>query len=309
MNKIRIKAPATSANFVCGFDIIGFAVASPGDEVELAFNHDKTIRITEITGSNSLSCKANENCAAYVLQLFCQKIKTRQGLDIRLHKGVPIGSGLGSSAASSMGALYAANVLFDSPLTDMELISLAMQGEAFISGALHADNVAPCLLGGITLIPVQDPLQIIACPLPPDLGLVIVLPDFELTTKEAREVLPETVALKTAVKQWGNIAGLVACLFRQDSKQLAMFLRDHIIEPARAALIPGFYQVQRSALEAGAFSCSISGGGPSLVAMTQHHSASGEIADAMQNAFSGAGLSSRCYITRISEKGCECVDA
>jgi homoserine kinase len=308
MNKVRIKAPATSANFVCGFDIIGFAVESPGDEIELAFNHNKVVRITEITGSNSLSHKANENCAAYVLQLFCQKIKTRQGLDIRLHKDVPVGSGLGSSAASSMGALYAANVLFDSPLTDMELISLAMQGEAFISGALHADNVAPCLLGGITLIPVQDPLQIIACPLPPDLGLVIVLPDFELTTKEAREVLPETVALKTAVKQWGNIAGLVACLFRQDTEQLAMFLRDHIVEPARAALIPGFFQVQQAAYEAGAFSCSVSGGGPSLVAMTKNHTLCGQIADAMQSAFVQAGLKSSRYITRISDRGCECIN-
>ncbi|MBD3384770.1 homoserine kinase [candidate division KSB1 bacterium] len=308
MKTIRIKAPATSANFVCGFDIIGFAVESPGDEVELRFNAAKTIRITEITGSDSLSSNANENCAAYVLQLFCQKINTRQGLDIRLHKGVPIGSGLGSSAAGSMGVLYAANILFDSPLTDMELVSLAMQGEAFISGALHADNVAPCLLGGITLIPVQDPLQIISCPVPPDLGFVIALPDFELPTKEARKVLPETIALKTAVKQWGNVAGLVASLFRKDTEQLAMFLRDHIIEPARAALIPGFYQVQRAALEAGAFSCSISGGGPSLVAMTRHPSASGEIADAMKNAFTGAGLSCRCYVTRISKKGCERVD-
>ncbi len=309
MNKIRIKAPATSANFVCGFDIIGFAVESPGDEVELAFNHDKKIRITEITGSNSLSRKANENCAAYVLQLFCQKIKTRQGLNIRLHKGIPIGSGLGSSAASSMGALYAANVLFDSPLTDMELISLAMQGEAFISGALHADNVAPCLLGGITLIPVAEPLQIIPCPVPSELSLVIILPDFELPTKKAREVLPDTVSLGTAVKQWGNIAGLVACLFRQDTEQLAMFLRDHIIEPARAALIPGFYQVQQAAYEAGAFSCSISGAGPSLVAMTKNHTLSGQIADAMQTAFDRAGLKSSRYITRIAEKGSERVNA
>ncbi len=306
--RISIISPATSANFVCGFDIIGFAVEAPFDRIDLVFNQHHKIRIREITGTHSLSRCNDRNCAAFVLQLFCQKLNTRQGVDIFLHKGVPIGSGLGSSAASSMGTLYAANLLFDSPLNRKELISLAMQGEAFISGALHADNVAPCLLGGITLIPRQAPLDIIPCPLPSSLGVIIVFPEFELPTKRAREALPQSVPLQTAVKQWGNIAGLVAALFQKNLKKLGDYLSDDIIEPARASLIPGFYEVQQAALQAGAMSCSISGGGPSVVALTQHREHCLDIGDAMANAFKQTGLATRQFITRIQSRGCHEID-
>ena len=265
--KITVFAPATVANLGCGFDAMGLAIDAPGDELTLELNSLKSLCIRKISGDQKkLSYDPFKNTAAVAIQSLLDALEINQGFDIYLKKKMPLGSGLGSSAASAAAGAFAVNELLGRPFTKVELIRFAMAGEKVASGAAHADNAAPSLLGGIVLIRSYEPLEIISLPIPDKLLIVVVHPDVEVLTKNARAVLPKSIPMKVGIAQWSNTAALVAGLYSDDYELIGRAITDHVAEPYRAGLIPCFNEVKLAALTNGALGCSISGSGPSVFA-------------------------------------------
>jgi homoserine kinase len=305
MNKeLRVFASATVANVACGFDIFGFALETPGDEVIARLTHKPGVILTKITGDGgALSLDPKKNTAGVGVIKLLEFLKSGQGIEIELHKKMPLGSGLGSSAASAAGGLFAANALLGSPLTPKELISFAMEAERVACGSAHADNVAASLLGGFVLIRSYEPLDIIQISIKTDLYCSVLHPKIEIRTEMARQILKKEVPMRQFVVQSGNAAGLVAGLLQGDISLISRSLEDVVIEPVRAALIPGFYEIKAAAMAEGALGCSISGSGPSLFALTQTKSQAEKIGLAMANACQKAGLDSDLYVSPINKGG------
>lgn len=303
--EIRVFAPATVANVACGFDILGFAVESPGDEVVARLTEGPGVRIAKITGDGGrLPHEPEKNTASWAVQLMLEKLGSAQGIELEIHKKMPLGSGMGSSAASAVAAVFAVNELLGRPLTRLELLPFTMEGERLACGAAHADNVAPSLFGGFVLIRSYKPLDVIPLPAPPRLMATVVHPDIEVPTSDARAVLRQTVALGNAIKQWGNSAGLVAGILKEDYALIGRSLEDVIIEPVRKLLIPGFDEVKEAALKAGALGCSISGAGPSIFALSDDPEKAKRIETAMLKAFRDAAqLNSEGYVSAVNAKG------
>jgi homoserine kinase len=310
MESIKVFAPATVANVVCGYDILGFAVDDPGDEVLMRISERPGIRITKITGDDGrLSLDPAKNTVGVSVKHYLNAInKPGVGVEIELHKKMPIGSGLGSSSASTVAGLFAVNQLMANKLTLKDLLPFAMKGEEIACGTGHADNVAPALLGGFVLIRSYEPLDIIKLPFPPDLHCAIVFPDVDVPTRDARQLIRSKVLLKDAVTQWGNIAGLVAGLFMHDTKLMGRSMQDIIVEPARAILIPDFYKLREIALQNGAISFGISGSGPSVFSFTHNRDEAVQIAKALQEHLSSIHINSRSYTSGINSAGPKILD-
>lgn len=305
MEKIRVYAPATVANVACGFDIFGFAVNHPGDEIVLEKRTESGIIIKEITGDEGrLPLDVSKNTAGIAIQKFLEFIgKPEQGFSISLHKDMPLGSGLGSSAASAVAGVFAANELMGRPLTQRELLPFAMEGERVACGSAHADNVGPSLLGGFVIIRSYQPLDIVQIKTPDDLFASIVHPQIEVNTKDARGILDKEISLSTTITQMGNVAGLVAGLLLPDFDLIGRSLVDVIIEPSRSILIPQFAEVKAAAIDAGALGCSISGSGPSLFALSKSIATAERVAQAMANEFNKVGIGSEQYVSNINQQG------
>jgi len=303
MEKIRVYAPATVANVACGFDIFGFAVNHPGDEIVLEKRSDPGIIIKEITGDGGrLPLDVSKNTAGIAIQKFLEFIgKPDQGFIISLHKDMPLGSGLGSSAASAVAGVFAANELMGKPLKQSELLPFAMEGERVACGSAHADNVGPSLLGGFVIIRSYQPLDIVQIKTPEDLFASIVHPQIEVNTKDARGILDKEISLSSTITQMGNVAGLVAGLLLPDYNLIGRSLVDVIIEPS--ILIPQFAEVKAAAIEAGALGCSISGSGPSLFALSKGKSTADRVAKAMGDEFKKVGIGSEQYVSNINQQG------
>jgi homoserine kinase len=309
MKSIKVFAPATVANLGCGFDVMGLAIDQPGDEITLSLNNEKKLVIKKITGDGGkLSYEAKKNTSTVAIQSMLNALKSKQGFDVVLKKQMPLGSGLGSSAASSVAGVFAANILLGKPFSKSELVPFAMQGEKVASGAAHADNVAPCMLGGIILIRSYHPLDIIQLPVPKNLYLVVVHPHVVVLTKDARSVLKKNVPMKIAIEQWGNTAALTAGLFSNDLDLVGRSVEDHVAEPYRARLIPHFAKVKKAALENGAIACSISGSGPSIFAMCDGKGRTKKVADSMRKIFSSNRIKSESYISSINKNGAIVID-
>ena len=305
-NSIQVFAPATVANVGCGFDVLGFAIRSPGDRLILKKNNLNRIVIQEITGDGGkLSYNPELNTASVSIQALLHHVESNQGFDLWLHKQMPMGSGLGSSSASAVAGVFGANLLLgDSVHGDLTaLIPFAMEGERIACGTAHADNVSPALLGGFTVVVSSNPLLVRKIPFPPHLKAVVVHPDMVLRTEDARSVLPQTISLPTAVGQWGRVAGLVTALFTNDYALISAALHDLVAEPARAALIPGFSLVKEKATQMGALGCSISGSGPSVFALCGPGCDAESVGNAMMEAFRSVGLGSQMWISDIQEQG------
>ena len=307
MKTIRAFAPATVANVSCGFDVFGFSVESPGDEVELTLNDTSSVTISKITGDDGrLPLEAHKNTSGVAVQEFLKALKSNQGVDIVLHKHLPLGSGMGSSAASSVAALVAINHLMGEPFSKNDLLPFAMEAERVACGSAHADNVAPSLLGGFVLIRGYDPLDVVSIPTP-QLFCTLVHPHLELKTEDSRQVLRHNIPLKDAVAQWGNIAGLVAGLMKPDYGLIRRSLHDVIAEPVRSLLIPGFYKMKEVAVTAGALGCGISGSGPTLFALSTDRNTAEKVGSAVQQQFAGFNLNSEIYISEINHQGARIV--
>ena len=294
---ITAFAPATVANLGLGFDVLGLALMGPGDTVTARRVAGTQITIRKIDGDNGiLPMGADENTAGIAAKATLARAGIEVGIELDVHKGLPIGSGLGSSAASAAAAAFAVNLLIGSPLRKSQLVAPCMDAEAAVSGR-HADNVAPALMGGLVLVRSLDPIDLIRLPLPEGLTVVVVTPDFQLKTRDARDVLPETVALKQLVKSTANIAALVSACFSNDLALMARCIRDDVITPARAPLIPGCQEVIEAASDAGALGSSISGAGPSVFALCRSHRSATQASTAMAAAFQRAGLTSTIHLS------------
>lgn len=303
-NTVTVFAPATVGNIACGFDCMGLAINNPGDVVVLEKNSEKKLIIREITGDEGrLSYSIKKNTASVAIAAYLKATGIQQGFNITLHKRMPLGSGLGSSAASAVAGVYAASLLTGNKLSRQQLIPFAMEGERIACGSAHADNVAPSMLGGITLVRSNHPLEVISLPVPSKLYIVVVHPHAEVLTKDARAVLKKEVPLATAVQQWANTAALVAGLYNEDYTLIGKATVDHVAEPYRASLIPAFHQVKKAALENGALTCSISGSGSSMFAFCKGFKDAKKTGAAMQAAFQKAKIKSELYISTINSEG------
>lgn len=304
-NSIKVFAPATVANVVCGYDVLGFAVNAPGDEVVMRVTDTKGITISKITGDDGkLPLNPEKNTVSASVQHYLNHIgKPDFGIDIELHKKMPIGSGLGSSSASTVAGLFAINSLFDNLLTNKELVPFAMKGEELACGYGHADNVAPALMGGFVLIRSYEPLDIISLPFPEDMHAAIVYPEVDVPTKDARQMIRSKVLLKDAVTQWGNVAGLVSGLFMNDYELIGRSMTDVLVEPTRAILIPDFYVLRQLALNEGATGFGISGSGPSVFALTKDAATANKITDKLQAHLKGLAINSLSFVSEVNKKG------
>ena len=298
---ITVRCPGTIANLVCGFDVLGLCLQEPYDEMEVTLLPEKKIIIHSADGYPLPSDPAKNTAGAPLLEMM-QESKEDFGFEITIHKHIKPGSGVGSSAASAAGAVVAANHLLGHPFSKAELVSYAMFGEKVACGVKHADNIAPAIYGGITLIRSIFPLDIIALPSPP-LHVALVHPQIEVKTADARQILRKEVLLKDAIKQWGNIAGLVAGLFQKDYELISRSLEDVIIEPIRSILIPGFAEVKRSCVEAGALGGGISGSGPSIFMLCKYAHTAAAVAGIMKDIYTRLGIEHHVYITQVNGEG------
>ncbi len=304
---VTVFAPATVANLATGYDVLGLAVQAPGDTVTATLGGPGGIVIDRITGDDGrLPLAASDNCAGIAAIETCKHAGVSPDITLTVHKGLPIGSGLGSSAASAAAAAVAVNTLLGNPLRKRELIGPCMEAEAVVSGR-HADNVAPSLLGGLVLVRSIDPLDVVRLPIAEFLRIVVVTPKFELATRDARNALPQSVALEHMVTFGANLAGLVSACFSGDLDLLGRCLVDPIVTPARAALIPGATQVMQAALDAGAVGSSISGAGPSMFALCRSDASAQRVGQAMVTAFEHAGLSTTVLISPVDCPGARVV--
>ncbi|RZM28888.1 MAG: homoserine kinase [Pedobacter sp.] len=305
MKSVQVFAPATVANVVCGYDILGFAVNAPGDEVIMRLTDKPGIHISKISGDDGrLPLDPAKNTVSASVQHYLNALgKPALGVDIELHKKMPIGSGLGSSSASTVAGLFAINTLLDSPLSTMELVPFAMKGEELACGHGHADNVAPALLGGFVLIRSYEPLDIIKLPFPEDMHVAIVYPEVDVPTRDARQIIRSKVQLKDAVTQWGNVAGLVSGLFMKDYDLIGRSMVDVLIEPARSILIPDFYQMRQLALENGGMGFGISGSGPSVFALTKDQETATQITKVLEQHLKQIGIRSLSFVSSVNQQG------
>src|SRR5215217_7453549 len=304
-DSVKVFAPATVANVVCGYDVLGFAVNEPGDEVIMRFTGGKGITISKITGDDGkLPLNPEKNTVSASVQHYLNHIgKPDTGVEIELHKKMPIGSGLGSSSASTVAGLFAINTLFNNQLSNRELVPFAMKGEELACGYGHADNVAPALMGGFVLIRSYEPLDIISLPFPQDLHAAIVYPEVDVPTKDARQMIRSKVLLKDAVTQWGNVAGLVSGLFMNDYDLICRSMTDILVEPTRSILIPDFAVMKSLALENGALGFGISGSGPSVFALTRDAVTAANITRKLQEHLKGLAINSLSFISEVNKKG------
>lgn len=302
MDEIRIFSPATVANLSCGFDVLGCCLDNVGDEMMVRKNNSGRIRITRITGQD-LPLETEKNVAGIAVTAMLEKIGEKQGFDIEIHKNIKVGSGIGSSAASAAGAVFAVNLLLDKPYKEVELIPFAMEGERLASGNAHADNVAPALLGGFSLVKSYDPLEVLSLPCPEEIRMVILHPLIEIKTKDSRAILRQTISLKKAVTQWGNLAAFISGLYTQDYELLGRSLKDEIVEPIRAILIPYFPNLKETAMEAGAMGFGISGSGPSVFAMCKGDEKALEVKKAFHKFYSEKDIAFDLHLSRISKTG------
>jgi homoserine kinase len=305
MKKVKISAPATVANLVCGFDILGMALNDPSDIMEVSLLDEPVIRIKH-ADDYDLPVEPARNVAGAALLALLEACDNKIGFDVVINKYIKPGSGLGSSAASSAGAVVAANHLLGNIFSKEDLVRFAMNGEKVASGVKHADNLAPCIYGGVTLIRAILPLDIIPLSAPP-LHVTVVHPQIEVKTSDARQILRKEVQLKNAIMQWGNIAGLVTGFLKSDYGLISRSLEDVIIEPVRSILIPGFDEVKINSKEAGALGGGISGSGPSIFMLSQEEKTAREVEKIMKNVFQNIGVEYKTYVTSINYEGVKIV--
>lgn len=301
MKSVKVRIPATIANLVCGFDILGMAVHEPYDEMEMILSDEPGLRIRH-TDAFGLPTDSLKNISGVSLLALMKQYGKPIGFDLTIHKNIKPGSGLGSSAAAAVGSVFAANYLLNDFFSKEDLLGFAMEGEQLASGAKHADNIAPCLYGGVALIRSIVPLDIVPLSAPP-MFVTIIHPQIEVKTSVAREILPEKITLKSAIHQWANIAGLVTGFLKSDCELISRSLEDVLIEPVRSTLIPGFDEIKTRSKKAGALGGGISGSGPSVFMLSEHEKTARQIEESMKDVYNNIGIHYKTYVTTLNTEG------
>ena len=304
MKSVKAFAPASIGNVSCGFDVLGLAVNEPGDEVLLTLNDSNNVRIKSIEGGDGkLPYQVDKNTASVAVLAYLKSIGSSHGVDITLYKNLPLGSGMGSSAASAVASVVAINHLMGEPLKREQLLPFVMEAERVACGSAHPDNAAPSLLGGLILARSVDPLDIVRIPTPKDLMCVMVHPQIEVRTKDARQVLKSSIPLKDGITQWANTAALVAGMMKEDYELIGRSLVDVVAEPLRSVLIPGFDQIKKAAIENGALGCGISGSGPTIFCLCKGIDNAQQAAIAIQEKFNSMNLRNESYVSPVNNQG------
>lgn len=302
MNEIKLFSPATVANVSCGFDVLGFCLDSIGDEMVIRKTTEKGIRITKIEGYD-LPFEVEKNVAGVSALAMYEAANPNCGFEIEIYKHIKPGSGVGSSSASAVGSVYGMNVLLGNPYSKTELTAFAMKGEAVASQSEHADNIAPALFGGFTLVKSLDPLEVLQIPTPSDLFAVVIHPQIEIKTADARKILPKTIALKEAITQWSNVGSLVHGLHTNDYDLISRSLKDVVVEPFRSQLIPGFESIKKTALAHGALGTGISGSGPSVFSLCKSEASALDVEKAIREIYKKENIPFEMYVSKINLKG------
>lgn len=303
MKEIKLFCPGTIANVSCGFDVLGLCLETTGDEMVIRKTKNPGVKITKIVGQD-LPLATHKNVAGVAVVAMLEKLNnTTDGFEIEIYKNIKPGSGIGSSAASSAGAVYGVNQLLGKPFSNHDLIAFAMKGEELASGVPHADNVAPALLGGFTLVRSTDPLDVIKLNTPSQLYATVIHPQIEVKTADARRILKSKVRLKTAITQWGNIGALVSALYTEDYDLISRCLHDEIVEPIRSILIPAFDKVKEECKNSGALGSGISGSGPSIFALSKGEKNANDVAEAMKAVYKKVGVDYDIHISKINDQG------
>ncbi len=302
MNEIKIFCPATIANISCGFDVLGLCLETVGDEMIIRKSDVKGIKITKIVGED-LPLETSKNVAGVAALALLDEVDYKFRFEIEIYKNIKPGSGIGSSAASAAGAVFGINELLGKPFTRKELVEFAMKGEAIASGSEHADNVAPAILGGITLVRSSAPLDIIKIESPSELYATVIHPQIELKTSEMRAVLQPMIPLKSAILQWGNLGGLIAGFYTSDYELIGRSLHDEIVEPLRGPFIPKFDVIKKTALENGALGSGISGSGPSIFALSKGIETANRIAKAMFVVYEDMNMPFEIHVSKVNPEG------
>lgn len=301
-NEIKIFSPATVANVACGFDVLGFCLDTIGDEMVIRKTEEKGIRITKIEGYD-LPFEAEKNVAGVSALAMYNDLKPDCGFEIEIYKKIKPGSGIGSSSASAAGSVFGMNALLGYPLDKTKLTYFAMKGEALASQCEHADNLAPAIFGGFTLVKSANPLQILELPTPSDLYATLIHPQIEIKTSESRAILPKEIPLSNAIAQWANVGSLVHALHTSDYDLIKDALNDVVIEPYRKQLIPHFDTVKNAALKAGALGCAISGSGPSIFMLSKGEAVAEAVEEAIKNVYSETAIAFETYVSKINTEG------
>ena len=302
MDHINIFAPASVANVSCGFDVLGFCLDTIGDIMKVSKTKTKGISVGTLKGQK-IPIDPLKNVACVAANALLNDFPTNGGFQIDIEKKIKPGSGIGSSAASAAGAVFAINELLGKPYSRSQLVKFAMVGESLASGDAHADNLAPVLLGGFTLVRSNITLDIIKLPSPKDLIATIIHPKIELKTIHSRAILKSEIPLTKAVEQWGNLGAFVSALYTNDYELLSRSMKDKVIEPARAILIPKFKEIKESAIEAGALGSGISGSGPSVYALSKGEKTAKKVGQFMKTYYDEIGLDYEVHYSSINNEG------
>ncbi len=304
MDSVRVFAPASVANVSCGYDVLGFAVYQPGDEVIMTKNSEGCVSLDLIEGDDGrLPLDPEKNTVSAVVINYLDYIGSNQGVGIKLYKKMPFGSGLGSSSASAVGGLVAVNELMGNPLSRIELLPFAMEGERLACGNAHADNVAPALLGGIVLIRSYDPLDVISLPVPKGMSCALIYPHVEIPTMAARQIIRTKISMTNAIRQWGNVGGLVAGFYKNDLDLIGRSMEDVIVEPVRKMLIPHFDEIKEVALNNGAVGFGISGSGPTVFALCGNKENADKVIASVSGRLREYDLDTTCFVSEINTEG------
>lgn len=310
MKSVRVFAPATVANLAVGYDILGLALESPGDEVIVREGSQPGLVITLITGDNGkLPYDIDRNTAGYAASQFLQSIgKSDLPIEMEIHKKMAMGTGLGSSAASAVAGVYAVSAYLGHPVEKEALLKFCVEGEQKADGAYHADNVAPSLLGGLVLIRSNETLEITQLPVPNGLYLAMIYPYVQVLTSESRAILKDTVSLDQMIAQTGNIATFVAGCYEDNVDKIKQSLTDVIIEPQRAHLIPEFYALKEIALGLGALGFSISGAGPSMFALCPDQKTAESIVIGYRKHIEDKQIKADIFVSKINTEGAKVLE-
>jgi len=300
---ITIQSPSTIGNVGVGFDVLGMALKHVGDEITLTTRDDNQLEITSIESEVKLTYDIEENAATAAMIPFLEHIGSDQGFNIKIKKFVYPGSGLGSSASSAVGGVFAANELLNKPLELKQLLPFAQEGERAACGTPILDNIAPALLGGIVLVHENKRLNVVELPVPSDLFVSLVFPKIEIKTADARAALNHSIPLETAIKQWGGLAGFVSALYTSNYDLLGESLVDYVVEPMRASLIPGFHDIQKAAMQAGALGCSISGSGPSIFAISRGKDNAETVLTNMKSVLNQNNMPYEAFVSGVNTNG------